>query len=165
MATTSEHLSRPPYERDLSIDEAFARAASVRPSAIAVAGHYGTLTYDEVERDSNRIANALVARGVKPGDAIGVAFERSMHLPPVLLGILKAGAAYVPLDPSYPHERVAWMIEDAAVSLVVVDGLHELTAIGANCASVAELLACADDVRPGVRSGPESVAYVMYTSG
>lgn len=156
---------RTSYERDLSIDEVFTAASRAWPQACAIADFDCTLTYDEVERGSNCIANALLSLGVKPGAAVGVAFERSAKLPLVLLAILKAGATYVPLDPSYPRERVGWMIEDAAVSLVVSNDTCCLPEIAVRRISVAELLDWKNDERPDVKSGPSSLAYVMYTSG
>ncbi|HKE37463.1 MAG TPA: amino acid adenylation domain-containing protein [Candidatus Baltobacteraceae bacterium] len=165
MRTANEPLPRTPYERDLAIDEIFTNTSRAWPQTCAIASFDGSLTYDEVERASNRIANALISLGIAPGATVGVAFERSTKLPLVLLGILKAGGAYVPLDPSYPLERIGWMIDDAAVSLVVVDDLRSLPEIGVRRISAAELLYCKNDERPERKSGPSSLAYVIYTSG
>jgi amino acid adenylation domain-containing protein len=157
---------RASYERDRSIDEIFTEIAQTWPTACALVSSDGTLTYADAEHASNRIANALLSLGVKPGAAVGVAFERSIGLPLVLLGILKAGAAYVPLDPAYPQERIEWMIDDAGVSLVVTGDKQGLPEISVRQISVAELLvACKNDERPNVASGPSSLAYVTYTSG
>jgi amino acid adenylation domain-containing protein len=166
MVTTIERLSsdgsaalafgsgpRTPYERALSIDRIFAEIARLHPNACAIVSHDSRLTYDELDRGSNRIANALLARGVNPGAAVGVAFERSAKLPLVLLGILKTGAAYVPLDLSYPRDRIGWMIDDAGVSLVVTEDVAD------------ELLESRNEERPDVMSGPSSLAYIIYTSG
>jgi amino acid adenylation domain-containing protein len=156
---------RTPYERDQSIDAIFTKIAQAVPYSSAIVGSDCGFTYSEVERGSNRVAHALQSLGVKPGSAVGVAFERSSKLPLVLLGILKAGAAYVPLDPSYPRERLAWMIDDSAVSLVVTDGPHELPEIPARRIHAGLLLAGVNEERPDVTSGPSSLAYIMYTSG
>ncbi|HEX8806362.1 MAG TPA: amino acid adenylation domain-containing protein, partial [Candidatus Aquilonibacter sp.] len=157
---------RTSYERDRSIDEIFTDAARAWPKACAIVSPDGTLTYDDAERASNRIANALLSLGVKPGATVGVAFERSIGLPLVLLGILKTGAAYVPLDASYPRERIEWMIDDAAVSLIVTGDIGSLPDVSVRRICVAELLvACTNDERPDVKSGPLSLAYVTYTSG
>jgi amino acid adenylation domain-containing protein len=155
-----------PYERDRPIDEIFTNVARAWPTACAIVSSDGSLTYDDVERASNRIANALLSLGVEPGAAVGVAFERSIGLPLVLLGILKAGAAYVPLDPAYPRERIEWMIDDARVSLVVTGDAQGSPEISVRQISIAELLvACKNDERPDVISEPSSIAYVTYTSG
>ncbi len=77
------------------------------------------ITYAELERESNRIANHFKSLGVRRGGAVGVASTRSPELPAALLGILKAGGAYVPLDPAYPRERLASLVEDAAIDFVL----------------------------------------------
>ena len=113
---------RTPYERTATIHQVFSAQAARTPLAIAVVSDAGFLTYAELELRSNRLAGYLGALGVGPGAAVGVAFDRSLHLPVALLGILKAGAAYVPLDPGYPYERLAFMCADAAVSVVLTAG-------------------------------------------
>lgn len=156
---------RTPYERDSAIDEVFTRAAQTWPKAPAIVGRRGSLTYDEVERGSNRIANALLSRGVIPGAAVGVAFERCTNLPLVLLAILKAGAAYVPIDRSYPIERIKWMIDDASICLVITHDEPSSPEIPVRHVSVDELLDFDNDQRPVQKSSCSSLAYVMYTSG
>ncbi len=157
--------ARTPYERDLSIDRIFTETARVHPSAPAITDRDCSFTYDVVERGSNRIANALVSLGIKPGAAVGVAFERSTILPPALLGILKAGAAYVPLDPSYPSERTNFMIADAGVALVVTDAADHLPDIPIPRVQVAKLLDHENEERPAEKAGPSSLAYIIFTSG
>ena len=113
---------RTPYERTATIHQVFSAQAARTPLAIAVVSDAGFLTYAELELRSNRLAGYLGALGVGPGAAVGVAFDRSLHLPVALLGILKAGAAYVQLDLGYPYERLAFMCADAAVSVVLTAG-------------------------------------------
>ena len=98
------------FERDGTIDGVFAQRAAEVPEAIAVCGTGRSVTYAELDRTANRVANALIAAGVRPGATVGVAFERSIRLPGTLIGISGRGAAYVPLDASYPAERLkSWL--------------------------------------------------------
>ncbi|MFD0474494.1 amino acid adenylation domain-containing protein [Nonomuraea thailandensis] len=123
------------------------------------------LTYAELDRRANGIAHALAARGVGRGDLAGICLDRDEWLVPALIGVLKAGAAYVPLDPAYPGERLRFMAEDAAVSAVVTSAARLGTASLTGAGTV-----LVDDVRPAAR-GPEvpgepgDAAYVIYTSG
>jgi amino acid adenylation domain-containing protein len=157
---------RTQFERESTIDELFTLQALELRHAPAVVGAERSVTYAELDRDSNRVANYLRSRGIEPGATVGVALERSVDLPTLLLGILKAGAAYVPLDPSYPRDRLLWMIEDAAVSFILADErCARFPLTGAVSADVAEALSATSDRRPAVTHGPTSLAYIMYTSG
>ena len=157
---------RTPYERDASIDELFSQRAAENPASIALAGDDFEITYAELELQSNRIANHLRSAGVLAGAAVGVEAERSRHLPAALLGVLKAGAAYVPLDPAYPRERLASMIDDAAIGFILVTSesapFAGLTATRVHLADARG----AGDERPAAYANPAAaLAYVTYTSG
>jgi amino acid adenylation domain-containing protein len=154
------------YDRDATIDALFRCRALARPSAAAVVCDGRTATYGQVEKGADRVANALRALGVRPGATVGVGFERSAELPSVLLGILRCGAAYLPLDPAYPRERLALMVRDCGAALVVTDPRQAaFPDAGAPAIDVRTLLACGDDrVAPSL-SEASCVAYVIYTSG
>jgi amino acid adenylation domain-containing protein len=153
------------YEREATIDAVFVRRAQERPAAIAVLGARGErLTYAELDRTASRVANFLCSRGIRQGDRVGVAFERSLDLPAVLLGILRAGAAYVPLDPSYPSGRLQALIEDAGVAAIVGSGAA-VPAAGRPVIEASAATGHADDRRPADPGDGGSLAYVMYTSG
>src|SRR5439155_16989793 len=92
------------------------------PDAIAVVCEDAQLTYHELNRRANQLAHHLHALGVGPEVLVGLCAERSLEMVIGLLGILKAGAAYVPLDPAYPPERLAFMLEDAQVSVLLTQG-------------------------------------------
>ena len=117
--------ARTPYERDATIDALFSQRASERPGAVAAVAGGFEITYGELERESNRIANHLRTLGVRTGNAVGVESTRTPELPAALLGIFKAGAAYVALDPAYPRERFASMIEDAAIDFILATTQRE----------------------------------------
>ena len=103
----------------LSIVESFASIAADRPNETAVVAPDGTLSFGKLEEDSTRLANYLLTCGAGPGNAIAVRVERSANLPVLVLAVLKSGSAYVPLDPEYPVERVAEMIEDSDPALML----------------------------------------------
>ncbi len=151
----------------------------VRRTPGAVAVEYGDiqLTYAELDRRSNRLARHLVRLGVRPDALVGIAAERSAELVTGLLGILKAGAAYVPMDPSYPAERLAYMLEDSGVTVLLTQS-HLESALPELPASVRSTVRLEEDAwwRPSPDAGegtrervfgadPASLAYCIYTSG
>ncbi|WP_261720514.1 non-ribosomal peptide synthetase [Streptomyces sp. FZ201] len=139
---------------DLLVHEQIAEHARRTPDAVAVVHAQNTLTYGELDAHANRLAWRLRALGVRPDHRVGVRLRRGTGLAVALLGILKAGGGYVPLDPDYPAARLARMTEDAA-PVVVVD--EEL---------LAETARTGPAHAPG-RDGlaPHHLAYVIYTSG
>lgn len=164
-------LDDPAVEYDAeSIPRLFDACVRSAPNAIAIADFERDITYGELDRRSNRLADLLRARGVLAGDAVGVAFERSIDLPTTLIAILKLGAAYVPLDLQSTVERVAYVIADANVSAVVTRGticepaLYDGLAMVSLIDDAATIAAC--DAAPlAIAISPEAPAYVMYTSG
>ncbi|WP_405003667.1 amino acid adenylation domain-containing protein [Kitasatospora purpeofusca] len=154
-----------------SLPELFARVAAVRGDAAAVAGGGEQLGYAEIDRRAGAVAARLTAAGLGRGDLVGVLLERSHRAPAWILGVLRSGAAYVPLDPSYPADRLRFMAGDAGLAALVGDpdraaacGLDALPVIDPEAAGPA---APADeDAAPvGAAPGPDDPAYVIYTSG
>ncbi|HXQ87996.1 MAG TPA: amino acid adenylation domain-containing protein, partial [Solirubrobacterales bacterium] len=142
-----------------SLQALVAAQARRTPDAIALVAGGQALAYQELDARAGRIARRLQELGVRGDVRVGVCMARSPSLLLALLAILKAGGAYVPLDPGYPAERLAFMIEDAAVALVIADD----PAQGLPFATL-ERQATAEPVRPTPVHG-ESLAYVIYTSG
>jgi amino acid adenylation domain-containing protein len=140
------------------------------PDAVAVAAPEGQLSFGELNRRANRLANYLCRHGVGPDVLVGVCLDRSLDLVVALLGVLKAGGAYVPLDPGYPAERLAFMLADARAPVLVtwrrfrdrlpVAGPRVLCLDGDGAAVAAE----SDADPPGGVTGGD-LAYVIYTSG
>ncbi len=132
-----------------------------------------SLTYRELDRAANRLARRLRAAGVGPECVVGVFAERSFELVVGLLAVLKAGAAYLPLDPDYPPDRLAWMIADSRVTVVLADERLPGTLPGAAGGAgplILPLGGAAADFGPDEPlmhrcAGPASLAYVIYTSG
>ena len=146
---------------------AIAAQASRTPAAVAVSDGPTTLTYAALEAQSAALAQRLRAAGVGRGARVGVCVERSAAMVVALLAVWKADAAYVPLDPAFPRERLAYMLADAGVRAVIQDA--------ASAASLpphaAAVIALDDAADPGhsapvpMQAGGEDVAYVIYTSG
>ncbi|MFF3865891.1 amino acid adenylation domain-containing protein [Micromonospora sp. NPDC001898] len=152
-----------------TIHDRIARHAATHPDAPAVSCAGERLTYGELDDRARRVARALTAHGVAPGDRVGVCLDRSVDLVAVLLGVLRAGAAYVPVDPAYPVDRIRYTVEDSGVALLVGAGgvdAAELTADGPPAALTAAGPSTegSGPVEPHV-GGPDDPAYVIYTSG
>lgn len=153
-----------------SIVGVFEDIARRYPADIAVCFGRDRLTYAELKRRADNVANHLLAAGVVTGDMVGCCVERSLELVVTLLAILKAGGAYVPLDPDYPDDRLRFMIDDTACAVIVssAESKAKLTAI-----TTAKLLDATSSANTPSSSGshplpmplPTSLAYVMYTSG
>ncbi|MFU8874615.1 amino acid adenylation domain-containing protein [Micromonospora sp. SL4-19] len=143
--------------------------AAATPDAVAVTINGRSLTYAELNAAANRIAHRLRATGIGPETLVGVCAERSVELVAGLLGVLKAGGAYLPLDPEYPADRLAFMVTDADAPVVLVqEHLREvLPATAATMVALDDPAAWADQpsTDPQPTAGPEHLAYVIYTSG
>ncbi|WP_307808090.1 non-ribosomal peptide synthetase [Streptomyces oryzae] len=124
------------------------------PGAVAVRAADTALTYGELNGRANRFAHALIARGIGAEDVVALALPRSQELVAAILGVLKAGAAYLPVDPAYPAARIAYLLTDARPTLVIDDPR-----------AVAELAQGRPDTDPGRLVDPPHPAYVIYTSG
>ncbi|MFH8470763.1 amino acid adenylation domain-containing protein [Streptomyces sp. NPDC017991] len=154
-----------------------AEQARRRPGATAVTAGEETLTYARLLSRADEVAARLTARGIGPGAVVGVCLERGVTLVVALLGILRAGAAYLPLDPRYPAGRLAFMLTDSAVDLVLTEERlrDALPAGAAHLAYVDDVPGQAPvngtdrtartDPRGSTAAGPRDLVYVMYTSG
>ena len=159
------------YPRDASIPRLFDAKVAANPEAIAVVGPDSEITYRDLNLQANRLARHLRERGVDAGAVVGVAVERSIDAVIALLAILKAGATYLPLDASYPDERLAFMIEDAGVLFVLTGnsvparewGPAEEIAVGGETAEWRQRQH--DGTALDVQTDSSDLAYVMYTSG
>jgi len=158
------------YPRDRRVHELVEEQAVRIPRAIAVAGVDGTLTYEELNRRANRLARCLCRLGAGRESRVGVCLERSPGFIVALLAVLKAGAAYVPLDPAYPDERLRFLIDDAGVRLVVTDDSLARRLSGAAARLLRpeapdEAVARESSADLGIRVAGDNPAYVIYTSG
>jgi amino acid adenylation domain-containing protein len=148
----------------------FERHAAARPDAPAVARGGAVLSYGALNARANRLAHRLRALGVGPETRVGIALESSPEQVAAALAVLKAGGAYLPLDPAYPPERMAWMLEDARAA-VLVTKVEILDRLPPGRAAVlcldrdAEAIAREPAADPAGGVVPETLAYVIYTSG
>src|SRR5581483_9477370 len=108
-----------PFSEQRCVHQLFEEQVERTPDAVALAFENITLSYRELNRRANLLARELQVYGVGPDVMVGVCMERSLEMVVALLGILKAGGAYVPLDPAYPQERLAYMLEDSQVPVLL----------------------------------------------
>ncbi len=165
--------TRADYPRHLCVHELIEQQAGRTPEAAAVRFGEQKISYAELMWRSNRLANRLRKLGVGPDVRVGVAVDRSPDMVVAVLGVLKAGGAYVPLDPAFPAQRLAFMMQDAAIGVLVADERSGRPLLAANPAAVImvsldgdrESIAAESDKTPVSGVSPESLAYVIYTSG
>lgn len=157
---------------DATIHQCIEAQCRRTPDAVAVTDGQVSLTYAQLDRRANQLARWLGGQGVGPGSLVGVSLTRNADLAWTLLGILKAGAAYLPLDPAYPEERLAYMVADASPRLILAHSstMHRLGAID-GWVRIDALVHALDDLdgssgprRDNEVSGTDA-AYVIYTSG
>ncbi|HEX8272558.1 MAG TPA: amino acid adenylation domain-containing protein [Longimicrobiaceae bacterium] len=157
-----------PYAAGDCVHDLFAAQAGRTPGAVAVSWRGSPMTYAELDRRSARLANALRTRGVGPESRVGVCLSRTPELIVALLGVLRAGGAYVPLDPAYPRERLGWMLEDAAVDVVLTES-HLAERLPDSAAALLLLdgvdLSAEPDRAPESGVAPENLSHVIFTSG
>ena len=162
--------TRKVYPSDQCLHELFQQQAARIPNAPALICGSEQLTYEELNARANRLAHKLRALGVGPESVVGVLLERSTSLIVALLGVLKSGASYVPLDPAYPSERLRFMLEDAGATVLLTqhnlrDKLspHDARVV---CLDIEwEDIAAESDENPVRQTAPANLAYVIYTSG
>ncbi|MGK5519659.1 amino acid adenylation domain-containing protein [Micromonospora sp. URMC 107] len=151
------------YPCDATVHGLFAEQARLRPDSPAVVAPEGTLTYAELDHHARRVAGRLVAAGVGPGDLVAVSAGKSSGPIAAILGVLMAGAAYVPIDPSYPPARRDLLIRDSGARVLLTAG-EPATDLpdGLTLIDVTGAAGTAAQPAPGAAT---DVAYVMYTSG
>jgi amino acid adenylation domain-containing protein len=148
------------------LHELFEQQVRRSPDGVAVCDGIRTLTYSDLNDAAARLAHWLRAHGVTPEQPVAICMERSVDLPVVILATLKAGGAYLPLDPALPRDRLVWMLADAGARVVLTQ--PELRGLIATPGvRIIDVTSAADDVpvppAPGVH--PDNVAYIIYTSG
>ncbi|MFI8962710.1 amino acid adenylation domain-containing protein [Streptomyces sp. NPDC053493] len=167
--TTTAPQHRPArLEAGHCLHHLFERAADTHGDRPAVSDHDGTLDYAELDRRANRLAHTLLARGVRPGDRVGLLMERTTAVPVAILAVLKTGAAYVPVDLAAPADRAALVFGDTAVAVVLTDrpdrapdGPWQTLDLTAR----ADEIAAHPATRPPAAGRPGDLAYLIFTSG
>ncbi|MDO0928849.1 amino acid adenylation domain-containing protein [Streptomyces sp. TG1A-8] len=157
---------RSPFPGTATVHRLVEERAARQPQAVAVEYDGRQLTYRALEERANRLAHHLRDRGVGPGTLVAVCLDHGADLVCALLGVLKSGAAYVPLDPSYPAERLRYMVGDSAAPVVVTQSAHAgLFAPGPELLLTDREWPAGDGTAPPAAAGPDDPAYVIYTSG
>ncbi|AWL35213.1 amino acid adenylation domain-containing protein [Streptomyces sp. SM17] len=145
-----------------------AERASEQPDAVAVVCGEDALTYGELDRSANQLAHHLISLGAGPGHLVGLSVERSTDMAVGLLGIMKTGAAYLPLDPAYPADRLTYMLEDSGARLLITHHHTQPAPAGIQVIDLdveRETLAQQPTTAPSTTVAPDDLAYVIYTSG
>ncbi|MFI8860667.1 amino acid adenylation domain-containing protein [Streptomyces prasinus] len=148
--------------------QVFEARAAATPDAVALVHASGELTYAELDARADRLAHRLRAGGVRRGDRVAIFLERGPDMLVSVLAVLKSGAAYVPLDPGYPAERLAYMLADSTPAAVLTgSGSHALLDGRTTIDVTADIDGTADEPAAGPEGtvGPDDIAYVIYTSG
>jgi amino acid adenylation domain-containing protein len=158
------------HDRSRCVHHLLEATARRRPEAIAVSDAGQSLTYVQLEEGANRLAALLIERGVEPGDLVGVCLDRTADMPVALAAVLKVGAAYVPLDPTHPAERLSYTLQDAGVTCVItlarfVGHLADANAPLLALDELREELSKQPATPPPVACKSDDLAYVIYTSG
>ncbi len=158
------------HDRSRCVHHLLEETARARPDATAVIDSDGKLTFRALEERANRLAHLLVERGARPGSLVAVCVDRTADMPAAIAAVLKTGAAYVPLDPTHPAERLRYTLEDAGVACVVT--LAQFAPLLGDAGAplvlldrVAAELAAKPVTSLAVAVKPEDRAYVIYTSG
>jgi len=160
--------TRRDYPLDKTLMDLFEQQVQHSPDATALIFEGEQLTYRELDDRANGLAHRLRSMGAGPDTLIGISMERSIEMVIGLYGILKADAAYVPMDPDYPDERVRFMVQDSAVSLVLTQTnfLPRFTSAQVQCLALDAEFLSHEPCHPLDRlAGPEHLAYMIYTSG
>ena len=158
------------YPKNLCIHQLFESQVERTPDEIAVIFNEQQLTYRELNRRANQLAQYLQMLGVGPEVLVGICIQRSLEMVIGLLGILKAGGAYVPIDPTYPQERLALMIEDSQIPVLLTEH-DQLATLPVHQAKVVcldtdwQAIARSSQENLGSEVTPDNLAYTIYTSG
>src|SRR6184192_908300 len=153
-----------------TVVQLFAAQAAQTPDAVAVVFEQEALSYAQLEARANQLAQHLRTLGVGAETVVGLCLERSLEMVVGLIGILKAGGAYLPLDPSYPAERLSFMLADAGAAVLITHSALR-DRLGGHAARVVELdseaaaIAAQPSSAPASAVRPQNLAYVIYTSG
>jgi natural product biosynthesis luciferase-like monooxygenase protein len=160
------------YERGSTIDSLFRQVVAQTPDAPAVTAGTRTLSYRELQDAADAVAGRLAAAGVSRGDRVGIAVPRGIEMLVTVLATLELGAAYVPLDPTYPAERLRYMVDDAGIAALVAPGSvagdlggDDLPGLDPSHALRSRELRSDDGPMAASVHAPTDLAYVIYTSG
>ncbi|KTD36799.1 peptide synthetase, non-ribosomal [Legionella nautarum] len=159
-----------PYDVNWLLHQGFETQVANNPHSVAALFNGHTLTYAKLHEQSNKLAHHLIAQGIKANDIVGIYTHRSMTMLISILGVLKAGAAYLPLDPSYPDKRINYMLQNSQSPILlthdteVIKKFHDYEG---KIIDVATILQSQEfnSYPPSIKTQPSDLAYIIYTSG
>lgn len=167
-----------PWSIDSLLHQPFERRAALTPDHVAAEISSEAISYAELERRANRVAETLIAAGLAPGERVGICLRRSLEIPVALLGILKAGGAYVPMEPGHPEDRVHHIVEQTGLRFLLYREAEDCAWAGPDRSGVAHgtrlerwidldsgLLPAVSSAAPPARALAEDLAYIIFTSG
>jgi len=159
-----------PFEAEKCVHEVFEEQAAHFGGRTAITYNNQQITYRDLNAQANQIARYLIRQGVQKDELVGIYSEREPHLTAAILGVLKAGAAYLPIDPVYPPERVAFMLDDANVKIILTqkDLVENLNLNNQKSVLLDENwpeISKEDIANPQLKVSPQNLIYVIYTSG
>ncbi|MEZ0542244.1 amino acid adenylation domain-containing protein [Fibrella arboris] len=159
-----------PYPREKALTTLIAETADQFPDKVAIRFKEQALTYRELDRQANQVAHALRAQGVRPGDRVGLAVDRSLAMVVGMLGIMKAGGTYVPVDPQHPADRLTYILTDAGCTVLLTSQAHQgrLSLPNVHELLVETLWPTLDQypqTAPDQQPTGQDIAYILYTSG
>src|SRR2546430_8825933 len=163
------HGERFPHFRETSFPLLFEHQVSIRPDATAIVCENRQLTFRELNARANQLARYLQTLGVKPESIVGICVDRSVEMAVAIIATLKAGAAYLPLDPEYPKERLAFMLEDARPAIVLTKAALKIDLPAETPALMLDrdwpAISPSSDANLAGAPAKDDLAYVIYTSG
>lgn len=159
-----------PLPNELLVHQLFEHQVATNPTAEAVILENETLSYQQVNERANQLAHFLLAKGLSPDTPVGIFLDRSVEMIVAMLGVIKAGSAYLPLDPAYPQERIAYLLADAKPPMVISrKALRQ--SLPATSQDIIEIdgdwpeITNASVENPQIAIAPENLVYIIYTSG
>ncbi len=168
-AYTSLNATARPYPANQTLPQLVAEQARATPAKIAVQSGSAEVSYQQLDTRANQLANYLSIKGVQSGDIVALAADRSPDLLVALLAVMKCGAAYLPLDPTFPPERIAYMLADSAAKYLIssarLANTFETPAQTLCLENILTEAAAFPDRAPGVPVDGDQLVYVLYTSG
>ncbi|MGN6712777.1 amino acid adenylation domain-containing protein, partial [Anaerocolumna jejuensis] len=153
------------YETNRTIIQEFEEQVQRNPRNIAIQDGEETITFEELNRKANQLANTLISQGIKKNDYVAILCEKSIAMFIGMLGTLKAGAAYVPIDINYPKDRILYILKDSEPKVVLVTEIRIADGINYQTINLNEIIEYAKDENPNVCVDPAALVYVIYTSG
>ena len=151
-----------------NLSQLFSEQASISPAKVALIAGEETFSYQELDQRANQLASFLLSQGVGPETLVGVLLDRKPEMLIAVLAVLKAGAAYVPLDPAYPAERIGYIVQDAEISILLSSNRlqHAAAGIPQSTRFVAvEAIGAQQSHEALSQADSDNLAYVIYTSG